>query len=95
MFKNTLIAAATLATLMLGASAANAGYGISVGYGGYGHGGYGHGYGHHGYGHYSLQFTDYNSDCYVTTRPATIRVWDDYSDSYFFKTIYRQVRVCD
>jgi hypothetical protein len=89
MFKKTLIAAAALSTLLLGASAANAGYGISVGYG---HGGYGHGYGH---GHYSLQFTDYNSGCYVTTRPVTIRVWDDYSDGYFFKTIYRQVRVCD
>jgi hypothetical protein len=81
MFKKTLIAAAALSTLMLGASAANAGYGISIGYG----------HGHHG--HYSLNLYDYDS-CYYVQRPVTIRVWDDYSYSYFLKTVYRSVRVC-
>jgi hypothetical protein len=88
MFKKTLIATAALATLAFGASAANAGYGISIGYG--------HGYGHgHGHGHYNytLDLSDYD-DCSYVVRPVTIKVWDDYSYSYYFKTIHRKVRVC-
>ena len=83
MFKKTLITAAALATLAFGASAANAGYGISIGYG-------------HGHGHfnYSLDLSDYDSSCYYVVRPVTIKVWDDYSYSYYFKTINRKVRVC-
>jgi hypothetical protein len=90
MFKKTLIATAALATLAFGASAANAGYGISIGYGhGYGHG-HGHGRGHY---NYTLDLSDYD-DCSYVVRPVTIKVWDDYSYSYYFKTIHRKVRVC-
>jgi ribosome recycling factor len=28
------------------------------------------------------------------SRPITIRVWDDYSYSYIYKTIYRSYKVC-
>ena len=28
------------------------------------------------------------------SRPVTIRVWDDYSYSYIYKTIYRSYKVC-
>jgi hypothetical protein len=79
MFKKTLIAAAALSMLALGATAANAGY----------HGHHGHHFG------YSFAFSDYHSDCYYASRPVTIRIWDDYSDSYYFKTVYRSVRICD
>jgi hypothetical protein len=85
MFKKTLITAAALATLAFGASAANAGYGISIGYG------HGHGHGHF---NYSLDLSDYDSSCYYVVRPVTIKVWDDYSYGYYFKTIHRKVRVC-
>jgi hypothetical protein len=78
MFKKTLIAAAALSMLALGTSAANA-------------------HGHHGYGHgfnFVLDLSDYDGDCYYRSRPVTIKLWDDYSDSYYFKTVYRQVKVC-
>ena len=81
MFKKTLIAAA-LSTLALGATTADAhGYGDS----------YGYGYGHHSeYTSYS-----YQPSCYTESRPLTIRVWDDYSCEYVFKTIYRDYNVCN
>ena len=80
MFKKTLIAAA-LSTLALGATTADAhGYGDS----------YGYGYGHHSeYTSYS-----YQPSCYTESRPLTIRVLDDYSCEYVFKTIYRDYNVC-
>jgi hypothetical protein len=83
MFKKTLIAAA-LSTLALGATTADAhGYGDSYGYG--------YGYGHHSeYTSYS-----YQPSCYTESRPLTIRVWDDYSCEYVFKTIYRDYNVCN
>jgi hypothetical protein len=34
------------------------------------------------------------SHCCTVSRPVTIRVWDDYSYSYFYKTVYRDYRVC-
>ena len=82
MFKKTLIAAAALSTLALGATTADAhGYGNS----------YGYGYGHHSeYTSYS-----YQPSCYTESRPMTIRVWDDYSCEYVFKTIYRDYNVCN
>ena len=82
MFKKTLIAAAALSTLALGATTADAhGYGNS----------YGYGYGHHSeYTSYS-----YQPSCYTESRPLTIRVWDDYSCEYVFKTIYRDYNVCN
>jgi predicted GNAT superfamily acetyltransferase len=82
MFKKTLIAAAALSTLALGATTADAhGYGNS----------YGYGYGHHSeYTSYS-----YQPSCYTESRPLTIRVWDDYSCEYVFKTIDRDYNVCN
>jgi len=82
MFKKILLAAA-LSTLALGASAANAGYGIY---------GYGH---HHYYNSYSSYQPSYQPSCYTQPRPVTIRVWDDYSWEFIFKTVYRDYRVCD
>jgi hypothetical protein len=89
MFKKILLTAAALSTLALGASAANAGYGYGYGHG-YGYG-YGYGYGHHAhYADYS-----YQPSCYTQSRPVVIRVWDDYSCEYTFRTVYRDYQVCD
>ena len=52
--------------------------------------GYGYGYGGYGY-HYRPHY----SYCHYVSRPVTIRVWDDYSYSYFYKTIYRDIRICN
>jgi hypothetical protein len=52
--------------------------------------GYGYGYGGYGYKHYRHHY----SYCHYVKRPVTIRVWDDYSYSYFYKTIYRSYKVC-
>mgnify|MGYP000962077929 CR=1 FL=1 len=81
MFKKALVTAAALSTLLLGASAANAGYSISIGYGG----GYGGGY-HHHHNHFPVCFTD--------TRAVTIRVWDEYAYRYVWRTVYRPQQVC-
>ena len=86
MFKKILLTAAALSTLVLGASAANAGYGISVSYG--------HGYGY-GHGHHYNSYSYYQPSCYTRPRPVTIRVWDDYSYEYIFRTVYRDYPVCD
>lgn len=51
---------------------------------GYGYGGYGY----HYRPHYSYSY------CHYESRPITIRVWDDYSYSYYYKTIYRSYKVC-
>lgn len=80
MFKKTLIAAAALSALTLGASAANAGYSISIGYGG-------------GYGGYSYHHNNYGG-CFTKTRPVTVRIWDDYAYDYVYRTVYRSFRVC-
>ena len=85
MFKKTLIAAAALSTLALGATTADAdGYGNS----------YGYGHNHHYSNSYSYDYTDYSPTCYYESQPVTLKIWDDYSYSYTFKTIYRQVKVC-
>ena len=34
------------------------------------------------------------SICHYETRPVTLRIWDQYSYSYYFKTVYRDVRIC-
>jgi hypothetical protein len=82
MFKKILLSAVALSGLMLGASQADAHYG------------YGYGYGY-GYSHYQPHYSYSYSQCYYANRPVTIRVWDDYSYSYIYKTIYRSYRVCD
>jgi hypothetical protein len=86
MFKKTLIAALALSALALGASQADA-HGYGYGYG------YGNGYGYH-HSHYNSY--SYNQpSCYTQSRPETIRVWDDYSCEYIFRTVYRDYQVCD
>ena len=78
MFKKILLSAVALTGLVLGASQAEAGYG----YGGY------------GYNHYRPHYSYSYSYCHYVSRPVTIRVWDDYSYSYIYKTIYRSYKVC-
>jgi len=34
------------------------------------------------------------SYCHYESRPVTIRVWDDYSYSYIYRTIYRSYKIC-
>ena len=38
--------------------------------------------------------TDTATRIATESRPITIRVWDDYSYSYIYKTIYRSYKVC-
>ena len=78
MLKKTLIAAAALTAVALGAaSPASAHY--------------------RGYYNFSL-YADYPSysysSCHYETRPVTLRIWDQYSYSYYFKSVYRDVRIC-
>ena len=80
MFKKILLSAVALSGLVLGVSQAEAGYG------------YGYGYSYHR-PHYSYSY--YRPHCYIASRPVTIRIWDDYSYSYIYKTIYRDYRVCN
>ena len=85
MFKKILLSAAALSALVLGASQAEAGYGY----------GYGYGYSYKHYKPYYRTYSYYRPHCYSVTKPVTIRVWDDYSYSYFYKTIYRDIRICN
>lgn len=85
MFKKILLSAAALSGLVfvLGTSQAEAGYG------------YGNSY---GYGHYKPYYRSYSyhkPHCYTATRPVTIRVWSDYSYAYIFRTVYRDIRICN
>jgi hypothetical protein len=85
MFKKILLSAAALSALVLGASQAQAGYGVSYGYS-------------HGYNHYKPHYRSYSYHkprCYSVTRPVTIRVWSDYSYAYIFRTVYRDIRICN
>jgi hypothetical protein len=34
------------------------------------------------------------SICHYETRPLTLKIWDPYTYSYYFKTVYRDVRIC-
>ena len=83
MFKKILLSAAALSSLFLFASQAEAGYGY----------GYSYGYGHYKPHHRSYSY--YKPHCYSVTKPVTISVRDDYSYSYFYKTIYRDYRICN
>ncbi|MGC2409027.1 MAG: hypothetical protein WA441_03240 [Methyloceanibacter sp.] len=49
----------------------------------------------HYYNSYSSYQPSYQPSCYTQPRPVTIRVWDDYSWEFIFKTVYRDYRVCD
>jgi hypothetical protein len=55
--------------------------------------GYGYGYGGYGY-HYRPHYSYSYSYCHYESRPVTIRVWDDYSYSYIYRTIYRSYKIC-
>jgi hypothetical protein len=83
MFKKILLSAAALSALVLGASQAHAGYG------------YGHGYGYHHYKPHYRSYSYYKPYCHTVSRPVTIRVWDDYSCEYIFRTVYRDYRICN
>jgi hypothetical protein len=80
MLKKILLSAVALSGLVLGVSQAEAHYG----YGGYGY----------GYSHYQPHYSYNYSYCHYESRPVTIRLWDDYSYSYYYKTIYRSYKVC-
>ena len=93
MFKKTLLAAAALSFMALGVSQAHATYGYN--YNNYSHKKH---HKHHNFSWYNTypwykQFV-YKPSCYFETRPVTIKLWDEYSYSYYFKTIYREVKVC-
>lgn len=81
MFKKILLSAAALSGLVLCASQAEAGYGYSYGYG-------------HDKPHYR-SYSYHKPHCYTVTRPVTIRVWSDYSYAYIFRTVYRDIRICN
>jgi hypothetical protein len=48
----------------------------------------------YGYGGYGYHYRPHYSYCHYVRRPVTIRVWDDYSYSYYYKTIYRSYKLC-
>jgi hypothetical protein len=81
MFKKILLSAAALSGLVLCASQAEAGYGYSYGYG-------------HDKPHYR-SYSYHKPHRYTVTRPVTIRVWSDYSYAYIFRTVYRDIRICN
>lgn len=86
MLKTTLIAAAALSFLALGATQASAGsYSHGWGHGG-GHGG---GYGNHHYKRHS-----WYSSCHYVKRPIKIKLWNHHSYHHYFKTVWRPVKVC-
>ena len=52
----------------------------------------------YGYGHYKphhRSYSYYKPHCYSVTKPVTIRVGSDYSYAYVFRTIYRDIRICN
>ena len=92
MLKKTLIAAAALTIMALGAASPAAAH--------YNNGGNKH-YNFSWYSGYpwwvnSYAFKTYNyqPSCHYETRPVTLKIWDEYSYSYYFKTVYRDVKVC-
>ena len=50
------------------------------------------------YGYYKPRYRSYSyhkPHCYTVTRPVTIRVWSDYSYAYIFRTVYRDIKICN
>jgi hypothetical protein len=107
MLKTTILAAAALSFVALGAPTAYAGHGGGGGGGGGGghHGGGGGGGGHHGgggghhgshnkwnNGHIWLNYSWYPS-CHYETKKIRIKVWDRYGNPHF-KWVWRDVKVC-
>jgi hypothetical protein len=90
MMKKTLIAAAALTVMVLGAaSPASAHY----------NNGYRYNFSYSGYpwwaNSYAYKAYNYQPSCHYGTRPVTLKIWDEYSYSYYFKTVYRNVKICD
>jgi hypothetical protein len=79
MLKKTLVAAAALTVMALGAASPAAA----------------HYKGHHNFSWYA-GYPSWNSysSCHYETRPVTLKIWDQYSYGYHFKTVYRDVRIC-
>jgi len=90
MLKTTILAAAALSFVALGAPTAYAGHGG----GGGGH----HGGGHHGHhngwnnGHIWLGYSWYPS-CHYETKKIRVKLWDRHGNPYF-KWVWRDVKVC-
>jgi len=42
-------------------------------------------------GHYNFSWY---AGSHYETRPLTLKIWDPYTYSYYFKTVYRDVRIC-
>jgi hypothetical protein len=84
MLKKTLIAAAALFAIALGvASPASAHYNKHYNFSWYS-----------GYPWKSYAYTYNYHPCHYESRPVTLKIWDDYSYSYYFKTVYRDIKVC-
>jgi hypothetical protein len=85
MLKKTLVAAAALTAIALGAaSPASAHYNKHYNFSWYA------GY---PWGGYAYKTYNYNP-CHYESRPVTLKIWDEYSYSYYFKTVYRDIKVC-
>lgn len=92
MFEKTLLAAAALSFMALGAtSPAHATYGNGH------HNKHRYNFSYNAYpwlNNYSYKSYVYQPSCYYERRPVTLKLWDNYSYSFYFKTIYRDVKVC-
>ena len=105
MLKTTLLAAAALSFVALGATTADAKGGH--GHGGYSkHGGHGDHHGRHGGGHgyhkfhkynkfnnFWLSYSRYRARCHYEPERVRIKVWDRRGNAYF-KWVKRDVKVC-
>ena len=100
LLKTTILTAAALSFVALGAPTAYAGGGGGGGGGGGHHGGghHGGGGGHHGHhnkwndGPIWLNYSWYPS-CHYETKKVRIKVWDRYGYPHF-KWVWRDVKVC-
>ncbi len=78
MLKKTLIAATALSAVALGAASPSSA----------------HYKGHYNFSWYAGYPSWSYSSCRYETRPLTLKIWDPYTYSYYFKTVYRDVRTC-
>ena len=78
MLKKTLIAATALSAVTLGAASPASA----------------HYKGHYNFSWYAGYPSWSYSICHYETRPLTLKIWDPYTYSYYFKTVYRDVRIC-
>ena len=76
MLKKTLIAATALSAVALGAASPASA----------------HYKGHYNFSWYAGYPSWSYSICHYETRPLTLKIWDPYTYSYYFKTVYRDVQ---